>query len=197
VRIVLVLLASALMLWAFFISPVAALALVLVALVLVAIRRRRRAATIVAGAWGFGGALLALGSVELAWRENVNRPLLWVQIGGGVLITLGVFALPVAVRGRGAWAVALGLFLMVLGWATLWAGVGIVPLAIGVTLYLFGAVRTGAVPGGAAATLVLALLGASLAVWLGAGAFAGFELGSLAAVTTGAGLYVRASAASR
>jgi hypothetical protein len=184
-----------------FAPGVALVALAVVGLVLLASRRQYPSSRPVGIAWGAGGALLAAGSGQLAWREGLSGPFLWSAVLGGLLIAFGFLALPLLVRGRGALALAAGLLLAVLGVATVWLFVGFALLPIGLALYLGGALRAGLLPVRAAAAVAAALLAMPLALWAGGdsrlGAAVVLELVAATAAVAGLGVYVRTSAASR
>jgi hypothetical protein len=145
---------------------------------------------VLAATWLVGGALLALGLLELAWDDGLSGVFALLSAAGGATLAAGLLLLPVAARGRGSLLAVGGIVLAVVGVAMAWFG-GYSLLPPAVVLYAAGLVRAGLLSRPVAVGAVAVLAGAVALAWFGAAGVIAAELAVLSAIAVGAALALR------
>lgn len=188
-----VVVALAVVLLTVFVAPIALFVALPVAIVLgIPVARHLRGRP-VAVLWLAAAASLALGCLERAWRDSLHGPFLWCAAAGGTLLVAAAILLPVVARDRAGWMIASGLALMVIGFVTVWIGIGLVLLPLGLLLYVAGMIRGRLLPWPFAVGAAVAALLAVAASQLDTPPVVAVELAVAGVLALAAGLYVRAS----
>jgi hypothetical protein len=116
--------------------------------------------------WILGGLLAGGGGLEYLWRSNLTAPYNWLCLAGGVLIVVAVVWTAALAGHFGSRLALMGLPVFLVGFLTLFFGLGVIGVVGGLALYALGVDRTRVVDRQAliyAATLLALALPAAIA----------------------------------
>jgi amino acid transporter len=108
--------------------------------------------------WILGGLGAGAGAFEYLWRSNLTPPFSSLCVAGGAVLALAVVATAGAAAKAGSWLPLIGVPLFVVGWWTLFFGIGAVLVLLGFALYLLGVARSHVIERHAVVLAVVLLL---------------------------------------
>jgi len=92
--------------------------------------------------WILGGIVAGAGALEGLWRSNLSPTFADLSGAGGIILMLAFVATAGAAAKAGARLSLIGLPVFVVGWLTLFFGVGAILALLGFALYVLGVARS-------------------------------------------------------
>jgi hypothetical protein len=146
--------------------------------------------------WILGCVVAASGAVEGLWRSNLSPTFAHLSDAGGVILMLAFVATAGAAAKRGSRLSLIGVPIFVVGWLTLFVGVGAVLVLLGFALYVLGVARSQVVERHALVVAVVLLLLAVPVTIAFNSSHAGIGLALAAACAAGVGAMTAGSGSS-
>jgi hypothetical protein len=137
--------------------------------------------------WILGGIVAGAGALEYLWRSNLTPTFAHLCLAGGIILVPAVVATAGAAAKAGSRLPLIGVPLFVVGWWTLFVGVGAVLVLFGFALYLLGVARSQVVERHALVLAVVLVLLALLLATASRNQLVGIELALGAACAAGVG----------
>jgi hypothetical protein len=92
--------------------------------------------------WILGGVVAGAGALEGLWRSNLTPTFGHLAEAGGIVLMLAFVATAGAAAKAGSRLSLIGVPVLVVGWWTLFVGVGAVLVLLGFALYVLGVARS-------------------------------------------------------
>jgi hypothetical protein len=137
--------------------------------------------------WILGGIVAGAGALGYLWRSNLTPAFAHLCLAGGIVLVLAVVATAGAAAKAGSRLPLIGVPLFIVGWWTLFVGVGAVLVLVGFGLYLLGVARSQVVERHALVLAVLLVLLALPVAIASRNQLAGIELALAGACAAGVG----------
>jgi hypothetical protein len=137
--------------------------------------------------WVFGGAAVGIASLQYLWRTHETAPFTWLWAIGSALLVVAVLSTALTVMAAGSRLSAIGLVLLVVGWLTLFFGIGALVAAAGFASYVAGLVRTRVIERHIIGVALILLFAAAATAILVSSQVPAYELAAAAAIVTGFG----------
>lgn len=96
----------------------------------------------IGGMWISGAIVAGAGALEGLWSSNLNPTFAHLGEAGGVVLVLAFVATAGAAARAGSRLPLIGVPVFVVGWLTLFVGVGAVLVLLGFALYVLGVARS-------------------------------------------------------